>query len=66
VAERSSFTPLPGANVTKLFTAVIYCHSKLIPSFHVMKLNYLGNYNGMAVNYHGIDLFYNIGQKSLL
>jgi hypothetical protein len=55
-----------GANVIKLFTAVIYCHSMVRPSFCVIKLYYLGNYHGMAVNYHGIKLFYNIGQKSLL
>jgi hypothetical protein len=35
----------------------------VIPSFCVIKLYYLGNYQGMAVNYHGIKLFYNIGQK---
>ncbi len=51
----------PGANVIKLFTMVIYCHSMA-----VIKLYYLGNYHGMAVNYHGIKLFYNIGQKSVL
>ncbi len=56
-----------GANVITLFTAVIYRHSMVIPSFCVIKLYYnLGNYHGMAVNYHGIKLFYNIGQKSLL
>ncbi len=44
----------PGANVIKLFTAVIYCHSMVIPSFCVIKLYYLGNYHGMAVNYQGI------------
>jgi hypothetical protein len=57
---------IPGANVIKLFTAVIYCHSMVIPSFCVIKLYYLGNYLGMAVNYQGIKLFYNIGQKCLL
>ncbi len=55
-----------GANVIKLFTAVIYCHSMVISSFCVIKLYYLGNYHGMAVNYHGIKLFYNITQKSVL
>jgi hypothetical protein len=55
----------PGANVIKLFAAVIYCHSMVIPSFCVIKLYYFGNYHGMAVNYHSIKLFYNIGQKSL-
>jgi len=38
----------------------------VIPSFCVIKLYYLGNYLGMAVNYQGIKLFYNIGQKCLL
>ncbi len=57
---------IPGANVITLFTKVIYCHSMVIPSFCVIKLYYLGNYHGMAVNYHGIKLFYNIGQKSVL
>jgi hypothetical protein len=56
----------PGANVIKQNTTVIYCHSMVIPSFCVIKLYYLGNYHGMTVNYHGIKLFYNIGEKSLL
>jgi hypothetical protein len=43
-----------GANVIKLFTAVIYHHSMVILTFCVIKLYYLGNYCGMAVNYHGI------------
>jgi hypothetical protein len=64
--EKSFITLTPGANVIKLFTAVIYCHSMVIPSFCVIKPYYLGNYHGMAVNYQGIKLFYNIGQKSLL
>ncbi len=55
-----------GANVIKLFTMVIYCHFMVIPSFCVIKLYYPGNYHGIAVNYHGIKLFYNIGQKSVL
>jgi hypothetical protein len=41
----------PGANVIKLFTAVIYRHSMVIPSFGVIKQHYIGNYCGMAVNY---------------
>ena len=65
-AVKSFIVQAPGANVIKLFTAVIYCHSMVIPSFCVIKLYYLGNYHGMAVNYHSIKLFYNIGQKSLL
>ncbi len=44
----------PGANVIKLFTAVIYHHSMVIPSFCEIKKHYLGNYCGMAVNYWGI------------
>ncbi len=61
-----SYLETSGANVIKLFTVVIYCHSMVTPSFCVIKLYYLGNYHGMAVNYHGIDLFYNIGQKIML
>ena len=52
-----NLTHSPGANVIKLFTAVIYCHSMVIPLFCVIKLYHLGNYHGMAVNYHGIKLF---------
>ena len=63
---KSFKTLVPGANVIKLFTAVIYCHSIVTPLFIVIKLYYLGNYHGMTVNYHGIKLFYNIGEKSLL
>jgi hypothetical protein len=44
----------PGGNVIKLFTVVIYHHSMVILSFCVIKMYYPGNYNGMAVNYHGI------------
>jgi hypothetical protein len=44
----------PGANVIKLFTAVIYCHSMVILSFCVIKQLYLGNYCRKAVNYCGI------------
>jgi len=40
-----------GANVIKLFTTVVYCHSMVIPSFCVIKQHYLGNYCRMAVNY---------------
>jgi hypothetical protein len=43
----------PGANAIKLFTKVIYHHSMVIMSFCVIKLYYLGNYHGMAVNIHG-------------
>jgi hypothetical protein len=44
----------PGPNVIKLFTAVIYWHSMDIPSFCVIKQQYLGNCCRMAVNYCGI------------
>ncbi len=40
----------PGANVIKLFTAVIYHNSTVILSFYFIKLYFLGNYCGMAVN----------------
>ncbi len=51
----------PGANVIKLFTAVIYHHSTVIPSFGVIKLHYLGNYCGMAVNYCSILTLEKVG-----
>ncbi len=56
----------PEPNVIELFTEVSYRHSMVIPSFCVIKLYYLGNCHGMTVIYHGIKLFYNIGEKSLL
>ncbi len=37
----------------KLFAAVICHYSMVILTFSVIKLYYLGNYHGMAVNYHG-------------
>jgi hypothetical protein len=43
-----------GANVIKHFNVVIYCHFTVILSFCVIKPYYLGNYCGMAVNYHSI------------
>ncbi len=49
-----------GANVIKLFTMVNYHNAIVIPSFCIIKLHYLGNYNGMALNYNG-KMFYNIG-----
>jgi hypothetical protein len=45
---------LPRINVIKHFTVVIYCHSMVILSSCVIKLHYLGNYCGLAVNYDGI------------
>ncbi len=52
--EQKELVMTPGDNVIKLFTAVFYHHSMVIPSFCVIKLYYLGNYSEMAVNYHGI------------
>jgi hypothetical protein len=52
---------LKGDNVIRLFTAVIYCHSMLIPPFYVIKIFYLGYYFGMAVNCQG-KKYYNIDQ----
>jgi hypothetical protein len=46
----------PGPYVKKLFTVVIYRHSVVIWSFCVIKQHFLGNYCGMAVNYHGISV----------
>ncbi len=48
-----------GANVIKLFTAVIYCCSTVISSFCVVKWYYYGDYCWMLVSntmviYHGI------------
>ncbi len=57
VAQMSS----PGANVIKLFTAVIYHHSMVIPSFCVIKLCYPENDRGMAANYHGILTLEKVG-----
>jgi hypothetical protein len=54
MSVKSFITLGPGPNIIKLFTTVIYRHSKVIPSFFVIKQQYLGNYCGMAVNYHGI------------
>jgi hypothetical protein len=49
-----------GASVIKLFTAVMYCHSMVIPSSCVIKQYYCGDYPTMEVNYHG-KKFYDIG-----
>ncbi len=49
IGPRCQFLP-PGANVKKLFTAVIYCRSTVIPSFCVIQLYYYGNYHGMLVS----------------
>jgi hypothetical protein len=54
----------PGANVIKLFTAVIYHHSMVILLFSVIKLYYPGNYCGMAVNYHGILTLEKVGLEA--
>jgi hypothetical protein len=41
-------------NVIKHFPMLIYCQSTGILTFCVIKLYYLENYCGMAVNYHSI------------
>jgi hypothetical protein len=51
----------PGANVIKVITAVIYCCSTVIPSFCAIKLNYLGNYCEMVVNYCSILTLEKVG-----
>jgi hypothetical protein len=51
-AVKSFIVLASGVNAVKLFTAVIYRHSMVIPSFCVIKLYYLSNYPGIAVNYH--------------
>ncbi len=48
-----------GPNVITLFSIVIYQKCMVMQSFCVIMLYYLGNYCGMAVNYHG-KKFYNI------
>ncbi len=53
----------PGANDLIIFTAVIYHHSMVIPSFGVIKLCYPEIYRGMAVNYHGILTLEKVGLK---
>jgi len=53
--KKINFTAVaPGPNVIKLFTVVIYHRSTVIPAFCIIKQHYLGNYCGMAENYHGI------------
>jgi hypothetical protein len=52
----------PGANVIKLFTAVIYHHSMVISSFCIIKHYYYSKYHRMAVKYCG-KKFYNIGPR---
>ncbi len=50
----------PGADAIKLFTVLMYCHSMLFLSFGVIKQFYSSINHGMAVNYHGKNVF-NIG-----
>jgi len=57
--------PRLGANILKLFTAVIYPHSMVILSFCVIKLYYPGYYRGMVVNYHGILTLEKVGLEEL-
>jgi hypothetical protein len=54
----------PGANVIKLFTAVIYHYFMVILSFSVINLYYPGNYSGMALNYRGILTLEKVGLEA--
>jgi hypothetical protein len=54
----------PGANVIKLVATVIYHHSKVLPSFCVIKLCYPENYCGMGVNYHCILTLEKVGLRA--
>jgi hypothetical protein len=56
--KKSFLNAAPGANVLN-FTVVVYCHSMVILSMSVIKLYYLSNYCGMAVNHPA--LIYNFG-----
>jgi hypothetical protein len=59
----------PGVNVIRLlvFTAGIYCHFPVIPSFNALKQYCHGKYHGMAVNYYFcIILKHRIMKKALL
>jgi hypothetical protein len=56
VAELVLLFNKTGVIVIKLFTVIIYCHSMVKPSFCVIKLYYLSNYHGLAVNNLGIVL----------
>ncbi len=51
-------TAHPWADVIKLVTAVIYGYFMAVLSSCVVKLHYLVNYSGMAVNYHGKKFYY--------
>jgi hypothetical protein len=51
------------ANVIKNLTVVIYHHSMVIPPFCAIKLYYLGNYHGIAVNYCSILTLEKVGLK---
>jgi hypothetical protein len=52
-------TSAPGVNVIEIenMHMQFYCHYKVILSFCAVKLYYLGNYNGMAVNKNGKKVF---------
>jgi hypothetical protein len=50
IGDVNKFVTLtPRASITKLFTAVIYRHSRVI----LFSVYYHGNYRGMEVYYHG-------------
>jgi hypothetical protein len=58
--KRSAVNTAPGANVSKLFAAVIYSHFMALLLFCVKKQYNSENYHRMAVNYHD-KKFHNIG-----
>jgi hypothetical protein len=51
-----------GANVLKLFTEVIYCHSIALLSFCAIKQYYYSNYHRKAPHYNG-KKFYKTGPR---
>ncbi len=59
IAALSSFITLaPGRSVIKLFTAINYYHSVVIPSFCFISLYFFSNYCGVKVNYNGSVVIY--------
>jgi hypothetical protein len=59
LGRKRSVNTVLGANVSKLFAAVIYNRFMALLIFYVKKQHDCNNYHRMAVNYHG-KKFYNI------
>jgi hypothetical protein len=57
MAVKSFITFGPGADAIKLFTVLMYCHSMRSLSLGVLKQFYSSINHGMAVNYHGKNVF---------